>query len=709
MKEKKILTIISVVAGLTLALIWLMGGMGTAVHAATFAVNSTIDAVDANPGDGICATVGGVCTLRAAIQEANALAGDDTITLPAGTYTLSIAGTEEDDAATGDLDITEALILNGNSASNTIIDGNALDRVFQVFTDTNLSGVTIQNGLGYDPQIFNCGGGGIRHNYGNLIIADSLITNNNTTQNGGAICNFTLGELTILNSVVDGNSAGGFGGGIQIDLPSNLNIVNSTISNNSAWKGGGITFASNDGTKVLNIDNSQIISNTASQDGGGIYLGGGALDISQGALSYNTADGSGGGLYLFADEDQAIINGTTVANNTSQWGGALYISSDNTEVGISDVTFANNMATSGGGAIYYGYAENTTLSITGSTFNDNYLPVTASSGGGALRLTGDRMTLRVSDSRFERNISPVYSGGGIALSSLAYQTTVAITNTAFISNSTGGSGGGMALSGNYGSGTVHNSIFDNNSSLYSGGAISQWEFALTMTQSSLTNNSGSWGGAVYYNSSSTEDVSGSSLTTINTTFSGNSATEFGGAVSGNGSLTDWTANNTTFANNIADSDNNGIGDGGGFALANGAFVLLSNNIIAKNIDRSGEAPDCFSESFADSIGFNLVGESDGCNLTTNSSDLVGTAVSPLDPRLDTLTGSPAYYPLLETSPAIDAGNPAIPGSGFPACAATDQRGVLRPFDGDGDSTAVCDIGAYEWADLSYVYLPLVVK
>jgi CSLREA domain-containing protein len=50
----------------------------------TFNVNSTTDAVDVIPGDGICASLGGVCTLRASIQEANASAGDDIINLPAG-------------------------------------------------------------------------------------------------------------------------------------------------------------------------------------------------------------------------------------------------------------------------------------------------------------------------------------------------------------------------------------------------------------------------------------------------------------------------------------------------------------------------------------------------------------------------------------------------------------------------------------------------
>src|SRR5438445_10327441 len=79
-------------------------------YADTFTVNSTTDAVDANPGDGTCATAGSVCTLRAAIQEANAHAGDDTIDVPAGTYVLAIPPGGETtaalDASVGDLDIT---------------------------------------------------------------------------------------------------------------------------------------------------------------------------------------------------------------------------------------------------------------------------------------------------------------------------------------------------------------------------------------------------------------------------------------------------------------------------------------------------------------------------------------------------------------------------------------------------------------------------
>src|SRR4051812_43683229 len=71
---------------------------------AVFTVNSFTDGADANPGDGFARTIDGRTTLRAAIMEANALGVISTINLPAGVYTLSLAGTGEDAGATGDLD-----------------------------------------------------------------------------------------------------------------------------------------------------------------------------------------------------------------------------------------------------------------------------------------------------------------------------------------------------------------------------------------------------------------------------------------------------------------------------------------------------------------------------------------------------------------------------------------------------------------------------
>src|SRR4029079_14318295 len=73
--------------------------------AATFVVNSTLDATDVLPGNGACSPATAVCTLRAAVQEANALPGTHVIVLPAGIYRLTIPGRGEVRGATGDLDI----------------------------------------------------------------------------------------------------------------------------------------------------------------------------------------------------------------------------------------------------------------------------------------------------------------------------------------------------------------------------------------------------------------------------------------------------------------------------------------------------------------------------------------------------------------------------------------------------------------------------
>src|SRR3954471_2309484 len=76
------------VAACVVVLLFEFAGLSVA---AKFTVNSTADVVDFNPGNGVCetATGNGVCTLRAAVQEAGATSGPNTISVPAGTYLLS--------------------------------------------------------------------------------------------------------------------------------------------------------------------------------------------------------------------------------------------------------------------------------------------------------------------------------------------------------------------------------------------------------------------------------------------------------------------------------------------------------------------------------------------------------------------------------------------------------------------------------------------
>src|SRR5437879_4475839 len=98
-------------------LVWLVTSGRPAYSATTFTVDTTTDAVDVNPGDGKCATAAGQCSLRAAIQEANALPGSDSITLPSGTYTMTIGGQDENASATGSFDIKGDLEIHGDGAS----------------------------------------------------------------------------------------------------------------------------------------------------------------------------------------------------------------------------------------------------------------------------------------------------------------------------------------------------------------------------------------------------------------------------------------------------------------------------------------------------------------------------------------------------------------------------------------------------------------
>jgi hypothetical protein len=78
--------------------------------------------------------------------EITAAVSGDTIAIPAGTITLTGASGESANAS-GDLDITKDLTIQGAGPGVTILDGGGIDRVFDIFAATaTISGVTIRNG-----------------------------------------------------------------------------------------------------------------------------------------------------------------------------------------------------------------------------------------------------------------------------------------------------------------------------------------------------------------------------------------------------------------------------------------------------------------------------------------------------------------------------------------------------------------------------------
>jgi CSLREA domain-containing protein len=119
-----------------------------------FTVNTTADTVDADPGDGMAADSNGATSLRAAIMEANSLAGDDTITIPAGIYTRTLGGLNEGHATTGDLDVRDNLTINGVGGAETIIDAAGLDRVILSFPLVQREGVRSQDSSLTDRALF---------------------------------------------------------------------------------------------------------------------------------------------------------------------------------------------------------------------------------------------------------------------------------------------------------------------------------------------------------------------------------------------------------------------------------------------------------------------------------------------------------------------------------------------------------------------------
>jgi hypothetical protein len=168
------------------------------------------------------------------------------------------------------------------------------------------------------------------------------------------------------------------------------------------------------------------------------------------------------------------------------------------------------------------------------------------------------------------------------------------------------------------------------------------------------------------------------MTIINSTISRNTATFSGGIKQGGGTL---TITHSTITANTA------LSQAGG--LRNGGTVNLFNTILADN--NSPDGPDGRNFGTINSQGHNLIGNNSGFVFTPGAGDLVGTSTSPIDPQLGPLQdngGSNFTHAFVGCSPAIDAGdNTAAP--------ATDQRGFTRIVDGDGDSIATIDIGAFE--------------
>jgi hypothetical protein len=402
----------------------------------------------------------------------------------------------------------------------------------------------------------------------------------------------------------------------------------------------------------------------------------------------NTNDSGAGSL---RDTIAATSDGDTIQFDPALNGQAITLTSAQLEIinksiniegpGASQLTVQRSTATDTPAFRIFSIRCNTPVTITGLTISNGNEP---ESGGGGIAANAEPLTL----ARCVISGNSASSGGGIFSSDSIVSRTVNITNCTISGNSATRGGAIYILGpGFYGhSGgyvTVVDSSISGNVATDSGGGIFN-EGHLTMVNSTISTNmataTGSSGGGI---------LNFGTSTITNSTLSGNSASLGGGILNNGGSFFDpgiSAITNGTISGNSAS-------EGGGIYQGPYGTQRFKNTLIAQNT--SSTSPDVSGEITSD--GFNLIGNNAGATITpVQTSDLIGTPASPIDPLLGPLQnngGPTATHALLPGSPALDQGESSS--------STTDQRHFHRPLDlpdvanangGDG-----ADIGALESA------------
>ncbi|MBT8114286.1 MAG: CSLREA domain-containing protein, partial [Arenicella sp.] len=199
--------------------------------------------------------------------------------------------------------IRRNLLIEGQGASNLVIDANNTGRVFDIYEAT-------------------------------VELVSLTLTGGNVADSGGGI-NAVTSKLILTDSSVSGNNASaGSGGGILVTTSSTLELENSTVSNNNSSNYGGGIYASG---SMVSLANSTLSGNTANNDGGGIDAARSTvLNMTNSTVTGNEAtNGSGGGIDAYEFADVTLVN-TIVSGNTAGTAGNEISDFKN------DSTFATN-------------------------------------------------------------------------------------------------------------------------------------------------------------------------------------------------------------------------------------------------------------------------------------------------------------------------------------------------------------------------------
>jgi CSLREA domain-containing protein len=315
---------------------------------------------------------------------------------------------------------------------------------------------------------------------------------------------------------------------------------------------------------------------------------------------------------------------------------------------------------------------------------------------GALKIVGTGASTTRIDGNAADRVLEIQNGATLTLTSVTVQAGKVGSGV-----STGKNGGGISNAGQL---TLdHVTVRGNSAEVYGGGIFNTGTLNVmysTVTTNSVLRGVPGGGGGIYTQGT---------LEVFKSTISDNQAKVdgVGGGILSAGSA---TLTNSTVSSNTSTYNGSGIGNGtgtlrlysstvtlntgGNGGITSSGSITMVNTILARNTVGSGSSElDCYGVSVM-SQGYNLIGNTQGCTI---EGDLAGNMLN-LDAKLGPLqnNGGPTFTHALQPgSPAIDAGNPVIPGSSATACPAKDQRDVHRPQDGNGDGHARCDIGTFE--------------
>jgi hypothetical protein len=423
--------------------------------------------------------------LRDAVVASNEVAEPNVINLKAGDYKLTIAGANEDASATGDLDVGNSVTIKGAGAGSTKIDGNHLDRVFEVTDGASftLSGVTVTNGAAVPTSsvatalggaIYDSGGGPLTITNAMLVDNHALNTDGQAGE-GGAIASGQ--PLSITNTTLSGNEAdgdAGDGGAIDMLASTSATLDHVTATNNHAGLNSGFGFGGVvNGSSTVTASSSTFTGNTAGGGlggfGGAIYAG--SMTATGSSFRSNHAGGNGGSGFGGALDLQgaASITGSAFSGNTAGGagtagssasangsGGAVYAADP---VALTASTVTGNVA--GGGSTSsdgFGGGIDSTVTATASTIADN-----TAGGGGAPGYGGGVDSTSGASVFTNSTITGNRAGGGGSSSSsfgggINGQTTLVYSDV--VGNGTGSPSYGGGLDGSV---TSRGSIVANNS------------------------------------------------------------------------------------------------------------------------------------------------------------------------------------------------------------------------------------------------------